>query len=77
MKIQLGYACLSKTITETTSSPLTYTEFLKNKDFDKLNKVIISNLTALNKLIDYNIKNNIHFFRLSSKNYPTCYKRRC
>lgn len=74
MKIQLGYACLSKTITETTSSPLTYTEFLKNKDFDKLNKVIISNLTALNKLIDYNIKNNIHFFRLSSKIIPLATK---
>ena len=74
MKIQLGYACVSKTIEQTTSSPFTYTEFLKTKNFDKLNQVILSNLYALNELINYNIKNNIHFFRLSSKIIPLATK---
>lgn len=70
MKIRLGYACISKTINETMSTPYSYHEFLSNSDFKKLNKVIISNLEALEKIIDYNIKNNIHFFRLSSKLIP-------
>lgn len=70
MKIRLGYACISKTINETMSSPYSYHDFSRNPDFEKLKKVILSNLKALEELIDYNIKNNIHFFRLSSKLIP-------
>lgn len=70
MLIRLGYACISKTINATPSSPFTYTEYQKTHNLEKLNKVIISNLDDLNKLIIYNIKNNIHFFRLSSKIIP-------
>lgn len=70
MKIRLGYACISKTILETMSSPYSYHEFLNNPNFEKLNEIIISNLKALENIIDYNIKNNIHFFRLSSKLIP-------
>ena len=32
--------------------------------------IIKENLTNLEKIIDYNIKNNIHFYRLSSKIIP-------
>lgn len=70
MKIRLGYACISKTINETMSTPYSYHEFLSNPNFEKLKQVIISNLGALENIIDYNIKNNIHFFRLSSKLIP-------
>ena len=70
MIIRLGYACISKTINVTPSSPFTYTEYTKTHNLEKLDKVIISNLEALNELIIYNIKNNIHFFRLSSKIIP-------
>lgn len=70
MIIRLGYACISKTINVTPSSPFTYTEYTKTYNLEKLDKVIISNLEALNELIIYNIKNNIHFFRLSSKIIP-------
>lgn len=72
MKVRLGYACLSKTLENTTSSSsLSYTNYLKeiNKT-EKLSRIIISNLEALNKIIDYNIANNIHFYRLSSKLIP-------
>ncbi|MEG0138875.1 MAG: UV DNA damage repair endonuclease UvsE, partial [Bacilli bacterium] len=41
----------------------------KNKD-KKIEKIILSNLTNLEKIIDYNIKNNIHFYRLTSKLIP-------
>lgn len=74
MKIRLGYACISKTIDVTTSSTYTYTNFSKELDYDKLDKIIISNLEAFEELIDYNIKNNIRFFRMSSNMIPLATK---
>lgn len=70
MKIRLGYACISKTIDVTSSSPYTYTEYKNNKDLTKWEKIVISNLEALEQIINYNINNNIHFFRISSKLIP-------
>ena len=72
MKIRFGYACLSKTLDNiTSSSSLTYTNFLKKENgFSKLHEVIKSNLEDLDEILDYNIKNNIHFYRLSSKIIP-------
>lgn len=70
MKIRLGYVSISKTLDITSSKTITYTEFKKNNDFNKLNNIIIENLTNLEKIIDYNIKNNIHFYRLTSKLIP-------
>lgn len=71
MKIRLGYACISTTLDKVTpSTPYTYTEFLEKKNLDKLDKVIKSNLEDLIKILNYNVKNNIHFFRLSSKIIP-------
>ena len=75
MLIRLGYACISDTLNITTSSTYTYTEYLKNKDLDKLNNIIISNLDNLEKILLYNIKNNIHFYRLSSKLIPLATKK--
>lgn len=56
------------------STPYTYSEFLKNNDYDKLNDIIISNLYGLEKVLLYNVKNNIHFFRMSSKIIPLATK---
>lgn len=71
MRIRLGYVALSKCIDETTSSTITYTSYIASNNRDeKLDKVIRSNLSALSLLIDYNIKNNIHFYRLTSKLIP-------
>ena len=76
MKIRLGYACISKTLSNvTTSSTVTYTTFQKNKDYKKIDTAIKSNLNALKEILTYNIKNNIHFFRLSSKLIPLATKR--
>ena len=74
MKIRLGYACISTTIDITTSSTITYTNFLKNEDYNKINNLIISNLKDLKELLTYNIKNNIHFFRMSSNLIPLATK---
>ena len=73
MIIRLGYACLSKTIDITTSRTISYTNYLKlneEEKYKKLDELIRSNLNSLESLIDYNIKNNIHFFRLSSGLIP-------
>lgn len=74
MKIRLGYVALSKTLDNiTTSSTITYTNYKDLSDsekFDKLNKIIISNFVDLESILNYNIKNNIHFYRLTSKLIP-------
>ena len=71
MRIRLGYVALSKCIDETTSSTITYTSYIASNNGDeKLDKAIKSNLSALSLIIDYNIKNNIHFYRLTSKLIP-------
>lgn len=76
MKIRLGYACISETLTNvTTSSNYTYTAYQKEKDNLKLDQIIISNLLALEKILTYNIKNNIHFYRLSSNIIPLATKK--
>ena len=70
MIIHLGYVSISKTLDITPSKTLTYTEFKKHNDFNKLDTIITENLNNLEKIIDYNIKNNIHFYRLTSKLIP-------
>ena len=67
MKIRLGYVGLSKTIDITSSKTITYTNYLKSKDFNKIKEIIITNLNNLKEILIYNVKNNIHFFRITSK----------
>lgn len=74
MIIRLGYVALSKTLDITSSKTISYTNYLKienkqEKD-KKIDEIIVSNLNSLSELIDYNIKNNIHFFRLTSNLIP-------
>lgn len=74
MKIRLGYVGLSKTINITSSKTITYTNYLKDKNLNKINDLIITNLTNLKELLTYNVKNNIHFFRITSKLIPLATK---
>ena len=76
MIIRLGYACITETFTGiTTSSSYTYTNYTKEQNKTKLDRIIKSNLTDLGKILDYNISNNIHFYRLSSKLIPLATKK--
>ena len=71
MKIRLGYVAISNALDKvTSSSTMTYTNFKKDNNFDKLDNIIKSNLEDLIKILNYNIKNNIHFYRLTSKLIP-------
>ena len=72
MKIRLGYACVPVTIEETSSHSLTYTNYKKLgiKGNDKLDSVIKSNFESLEKILKYNIRNDIIFFRMTSELIP-------
>ncbi len=74
MKINLGYACATKTLDITCSSIVTYTEYLKKEDITKVHNTIKGNLDALKEILKYNHKNDINFFRLSSKLIPLATK---
>ena len=73
MKIRLGYACISKIIDTTSSKTTTLTFYNKLDDVNKsikIDKIIKENLNNLEKIIKYNIKNNIHFFRITASLVP-------
>lgn len=71
MRIRLGYVAISVCLPCTTSSTITYTNYVSSgKDDNLIDKTLKSNLDALSTLIDYNIANNIHFYRLTSKLVP-------
>ena len=71
MIIRLGYVAISKALDITSSGTITYTNYLKEEKKDeKLDKIIKSNLEKLEKILNCNIKNNIHFYRLTSKLIP-------
>lgn len=72
MIIRLGYVSISKTLDDvTTSHTISYTNYLKeNNKEERLDQIIKLNLDSLDKIIDYNIKNNIHFYRLTSNLIP-------
>ena len=74
MIIRLGYVAISNAVNVTSSSPYTYSEYLNKNNIDKLDDVIKSNLLALEEILKYNVKNNIHFYRMSSKIIPLATK---
>lgn len=73
MKINLGYVALPITLDITSSHTMTYTRYqmlgseLGNA---QLHKIILSNFDALEKILYYNYKNKIHFYRLTSNLIP-------
>lgn len=71
MKVRLGYVAISKALDITTSSTITYTNYV-NKGYDtkKLLEITKNNINALKEIMTYNVKNNIHFYRLTSKLVP-------
>lgn len=71
MKIRLGYVAISKTLNLTTSHTITYTNYQKEKRKEKkLYEIINKNLDNLEEILTYNVKNNIHFYRMSSALFP-------
>ena len=74
MRIRLGYVAIALNLDKvTSSSTLTYSRYLKMKEEDRLKKlkeITYSNIQALEKILKYNIDNNIHFYRITSNLIP-------
>lgn len=74
MKIRLGYVSIPLSIGSITpSSTMTYTNYKKLPREDalkKLNDIIHSNFSDLEKILYYNYKNDILFYRLTSNLIP-------
>ena len=74
MRIRLGYVAIALNLEKvTSSSTLTYSRYLKlneNERLKKLKEVTYSNIDALEKILRYNIDNNIHFYRMTSNLIP-------
>lgn len=64
--MRIGYACLTLGVRDTNFK----TCILKNATKDNLLKIIDHNLDTLERIIDYNIENNIKLFRISSDIIP-------
>lgn len=71
MLVRLGYVSICKTLDNiTTSSTVTVTNFKKDNDYQKIHSCITSNLESLIKILEFNFKNNIHFYRITSNLIP-------
>ena len=64
--MKIGYACLTVGVPNTELK----TCLLKNASAEKLTELIKHNLNSLDNMIEYNIKNNIELFRISSSLIP-------
>lgn len=75
MKIRLGYVAIALNLPKvTSSSTVTYSRYSKIKSeterLNKLKEVTRSNIVDLEKILKYNIANNIHFYRITSNLIP-------
>ena len=75
MQIRIGYVSIALNVPGvTTSSSVTYANYCKlstlERKHDKLKKATLSNLNALNTILEYNIKKDIHFYRITSALIP-------
>ena len=75
MIIRLGYVAIALNLKNvTSSSTVTFATYNKLKSEEerlkKLKSVTFSNIDDLEKILKYNMENNIHFYRLTSKLIP-------
>lgn len=76
MIVRLGYVAISMKLGKkiTSSSTVTFTNYNKitspDKKLEKLKSVALSNLNDLEKILKYNIENEIHFYRITSALVP-------
>lgn len=75
MRVRLGYVAIALNLKNvTSSSTVTFTNYNKltreEEKLKKLKTVTFSNIDDLETILQYNIENNIHFYRLTSKLIP-------
>lgn len=75
MRIRFGYVAIALNLPKiTSSSTVTYKNYSKletaEKKLNKLKQVTLSNLNDLYKILQYNVENQIHFYRITSALVP-------
>ncbi|MBC2459694.1 UV DNA damage repair endonuclease UvsE [Clostridium beijerinckii] len=76
MRIRFGYVAISMRLGKkiSSSSTVTFTNYNKiiseKNKLDKLKSITISNLNDLEKILNYNVENQIHFYRITSALIP-------
>jgi UV DNA damage endonuclease len=76
MKVRFGYVAISMRLGKKISSSSTvtfanYSKIVTEKNkLEKLKSITLSNLNDLEKILKYNIENNIHFYRITSALIP-------
>ena len=73
MRIRLGYVAISRTLEESYCHTMTYTTFKKlspHQRKEKWEAIVRENLNNLEKILRYNVQNNITFFRISQTIIP-------
>lgn len=76
MIVRLGYVAISMRLGKkvTSSSTVTFTNYNKiyteQNKLEKLKEITLSNLNDLERILKYNIENNIHFYRITSGLIP-------
>ncbi len=73
MIVHLGYVSLPLTLNITSSKTITYTRFKElgpSLGLQKVDEKIKENLEALSQILKYNIRNHIHFYRMTSALIP-------
>lgn len=75
MRVRLGYVAIALRLPGVTSSSnVTYTYYQKigtgEEKLNKLKQVSYSNIADLKRILEYNIKSNIHFYRITSALIP-------
>lgn len=75
MRVRLGYVAIALNLPKVTSSSnVTYTFYKKltteEEKLNKLKKVSYSNILDLKRILEYNVENDIHFYRITSALIP-------
>jgi UV DNA damage endonuclease len=75
MKVRLGYVAIALNLPKvTSSSTVTFTNYQKlsneEQKRNKLKSVTLSNLDDLYKILQYNVENQLHFYRITSALFP-------
>ena len=64
--MKIGYPCINRSIGCSSNKKFRLSNFTK----EKFNETVRNNLNCLDKIVDYNVENNMLFLRISSETIP-------
>ena len=64
--MKIGYPCINRSIGCSSNKKFRLANFTE----EKFNETVRNNLNCLDKIVDYNVENNMLFLRISSETIP-------